>query len=188
MTSILIAAPAVEPLTVADLRAQLRLACETEDGLLADYIKAAREHVERLTGRALVTQGWRLYLDAWPEGRAVRLPVAPVQSINSITIYDATGIPHALSPDKWSLGRDVAPARVKVSLDTGVPSRSMMGAEIEFSAGYGATADAVPEAFKQAIRLLVAHWFEHREEGGVVLDSIPHGVDRLVAPYKVPRL
>ena len=188
MTSILITAPAVEPLTIADMRAHLRLASEAEDALLADYIKAAREHVERLTGRALITQGWRLYLDSWPEGRVVRLPVGPLQNIDSITVYDASGTPHALSPDKWSLGRELAPARVKISLDIGVSSSAMMGAEIEFSAGYGATANAVPEAFKQAIRLLVAHWFEHREEGGVVLDSIPHGVDRLVSPYKVPRL
>lgn len=188
MTSVLILAPAVEPLTVADLRAHLRLSSTAEDGLLEDYLKAAREYVERSTARALISQKWRMYLDSWPEGRCVRLPVAPVLSVDDVIVYDGNGMARPLAGDKWQLSSGGEPARVKISLDTGVPVSAMMGAEIEFSAGYGPVAEAVPSAFKQAIRLLVAHWFENREAGSENLDSIPHGVERLLSSYKVPRL
>lgn len=188
MTSILITAPAVEPLAIADLRAHLRVREGVEDGLLESYLKAAREHVERSTGRALIFQSWRLYLDTWPEGRVVRLPVAPVHSVDAVTVYDGDGTARNLTSDKWTLAQGSLPPRVKISLDIGVSCSTMMGAEIEFTAGHGAGPEAVPETCKQAIRLLVAHWYENREEGAKVLSSIPQGVDRLLASMKAPRI
>ncbi|MGE5260788.1 MAG: head-tail connector protein [Actinomycetota bacterium] len=43
-----------------------------------------------------------------------------------------------------------------------VAARAVNAFEIAFTAGYGGAADDVPGPIKQALKLLVAHWFERR--------------------------
>ena len=66
MTLALISPPAVEPVTLADMKAHLRVTHDSEDAMIASLIKAAREELEQAAGLALISQGWRLYLDCWP--------------------------------------------------------------------------------------------------------------------------
>ncbi|WP_417684649.1 head-tail connector protein [Roseibium sp.] len=189
MTSTLIAPPGVEPVTVADMRAHLRLTGPQEDALLSELVVAARQQVERETGRALIAQGWRLYLEHWPVGRIIQLPVAPVIAVTEITAYDHDGNAHVLDAGDYALDRSVTPARVRVKVGAGVSSSSLNGLEVDFTAGYGETAEDVPVTLKQAIRLLAAHWFENREAGTqAVQGSLPHGLDRLLAVNKVLKL
>ena len=58
--------------------------------------------------------------------------------------------------------------------------------EIDFIAGYGSAGADVPQPLRQAIRLLVTHWFENRS--AVVLgddaNATPLGYRELVAPYR----
>ncbi|ADZ71351.1 head-tail connector protein [Polymorphum gilvum] len=185
MTAVLTNPPAVEPVTVEDMRAHLRLAHEAEDALLAELIAAARSQVERETRRALIAQGWRAYFDAWPAGRIVRLPVAPVIAVAAVTVYGTDGLPADLDPVDWRL--DGPAARLRVAAGAGGDAAN--GIEIDFTAGYGAAPADVPAPLRQAIRLLAAHWYEHREAGSdLALASVPHGLDRLLSVYRVPRL
>jgi hypothetical protein len=87
MTSYLLSGPATEPVTLDEARAYVRMDDTGEDALLATLITAARLHVESVTGRALLSQGWRLVLDCWPGDRIVPLPVAPALSLTAITAY-----------------------------------------------------------------------------------------------------
>ncbi|MXN65708.1 hypothetical protein GR183_12405 [Stappia sp. GBMRC 2046] len=189
MTFIITTPPAVEPVTLDDARAQVRVTSTQEDDLLTRLIETARQHVERTIRRALITQGWRLYLDDWPPGRVVRLPVTPVQSITSVTMFDADGMPLVLNLGDYDLDGISAPARLKVMAGVGASSRMLNGIEIDFTAGYGDAAANVPAPLRQAILLLVAHWYEHREAGiDAATASIPFGFDALIAGYRVPRL
>ncbi|MEP2164192.1 MAG: head-tail connector protein, partial [Nisaea sp.] len=77
MTAALITGPALEPVSLADVKAHLRVDASDEDALLTAAIVSARVHVESATRRVLIEQGWRIYYDAWPRRRIVRLPVAP---------------------------------------------------------------------------------------------------------------
>lgn len=61
-----IAQPAVEPVTVAEAKEQLRITHSAED-LIARRIKVAREAEERLE-RTLITTTWRLTMDAFLSG------------------------------------------------------------------------------------------------------------------------
>ena len=56
-------------------------------------------------------------------------------------------------------------------------------------AGYGTAAD-VPETFRQAIRLLVAHWYENRAAAAAPDSAaeLPYAVTALIAPQRVLRL
>ena len=67
------------------------------------------------------------------------------------------------------------------------PGRAVAGIEIDVEAGYGATASDVPEPLKQAIRQLVAHWYENRGAGapGESALRMPATVAALIAPYRV---
>lgn len=190
MTVLLITPPAVEPVSLADAKAHLRLETTTEDDYVSALIVAARLHVETAIRRVLVDQTWRVYLDAWPRDGVVELPVGPVRSIASITVYDADGHPNLLSSVAWRLDSASQPARLAL-LGTGpTPGRVLNGIEIDLVAGFGPSGISVPQPLKLAIMTLVSRWYENREGAryGVVPASVSDQVESLVAPYRALRL
>jgi uncharacterized phiE125 gp8 family phage protein len=80
MASILLTPPLVEPLSLAEAKAFLRLETAEDDPLIAAFISAARLHVETQTGLALVTQSWRMVLDCWPANGRIAARPAPLQA------------------------------------------------------------------------------------------------------------
>jgi uncharacterized phiE125 gp8 family phage protein len=68
MTPILLAGPALEPLSLDEMRVYLRLETNDEDALVLSLIKAARNAVEQGAKRALIAQKWRIRLEAFPRG------------------------------------------------------------------------------------------------------------------------
>lgn len=181
--------PAAEPVGVEDVKAQLRIAQDSEDGFLAALIKAAREVVEAETGLALIAQSWRLTRDRWPWSGFVSLSRTPVTTVTSVTAYGSEGEASLIDPATYQADLSSRPARLYFA-DRPEPLRVMNGIEIDFTAGFGATADAVPERLKRAVLLLVAHWYEFRAAFGAADQpvSIPAGVGRLLAGYRAMRL
>jgi uncharacterized phiE125 gp8 family phage protein len=188
MTAFLVRPPAVEPVSLAQAKAQLRLDHDAEDDLVAALIPAARGLVELKTRRALIDQGWRIALDRWPRRGAVRLSPLPVVSVDAVTVYDGEGAPHVLAADEVEV--DLAGGRLVPCSAARRPGRAVNGIEIDLGCGYGETADAVPEALRQAVLMLVAHWFEVREAAslGVIASPVALGFEALVAPYRAVRL
>ncbi len=185
MTLIPVTAPAAEPLSRADAKAFLKVEHTDDDTLIDTLIVAARLTVEAAIRRVLITQTWRLALDGWPPGRIVEIPLSPIASIDTVTVYDADGAPEVLSASAYVTDVSSSPARLLIR-DTVSPGAAFNGIEIDFTAGYGAAA-AVPAALVQAIRQLVAHWYETRQPvafGGAGA-VVPKTVDALVAPYRV---
>jgi uncharacterized phiE125 gp8 family phage protein len=80
----LLAPPAAEPVTLAEAKAHLKLDTSDEDALVAALITAARARAEWHTGRAFVTQRWRLRLDAWPQQGVIELPLPPLVSVEDL--------------------------------------------------------------------------------------------------------
>jgi uncharacterized phiE125 gp8 family phage protein len=187
MTPILVDGPAVEPVTVPEMRAWLRLDDDAEDALVAALIKTARVIVEVIARRVLIESRWRVVLDHWPAGRIVRFPLSPVIAVDSVQVRDATGGAQTLAAGAYRMDAASDPARLFVDASAPEPGVAPGGIAIEFRAGFGATAAAVPEPLRHAIRLLIAHSFEHRgddEAGG----TLPDDVLALLAPYRRPRL
>lgn len=160
-------------------------------------------HIERLTEaavsmldgpasktrRALLTQTWTLYLDCWPS--RIVLPLSPVQSVSSVKYYDTEGYKQTFGASKYH-ATDLVSWDPSITLATGeswpdIDTRE--GAiEVEFIAGYGATMADVPAPLLQAIRQLVAEWYETRE--GLAWSSpseLPHGVRNLIQPFRIYR-
>ena len=192
MTSYLLAGPAQEPVSLADMKAHLRVVDEAEDGLIEALIVAARVHVESLTSRALLSQTWRLVLDAWPESRAIRLPVSPMISLTEIRCYDGDGGEHQIATEQFLPDGQAVPARlICPGAVAGAPVlRGRMGIEIDYLAGFGSEPEAVPADLLQSLKTLVAYWYENRDS---VLVSgagaaVPAGFERLVSAYRRVRL
>lgn len=189
MTLILTAGPAEEPVTLAEAKAYLRLDGTEEDALVTALVTAARAMLEAETRRAFVTQGWRLALDRWPK-REIALPLAPVAAVEAVTVATLGG-EETLDAAQYEADLAHEPPRLLLKRDTALPQPALLagGIAIDFRAGYGAAAD-VPAPLRQAILMLVAHWFETRAPiaFGLGPADIPMTVAALVAPYRRIRL
>jgi uncharacterized phiE125 gp8 family phage protein len=191
MTAALLTGPALEPVSLAEAKAHLRLDADDDDQLVTAAIVAARLHVEAATRRALIAQSWRVYRDAWPRKRIVTIPVAPLLAVDAVTVYDTNGDPVTVDPDDYEVDTVAVPGRlVLVTPVPAVVGRAVNGIEIDVTAGYGPSGVDVPSPLRQAIMMLVAHWYEHRGAVGhdLAAAATPHGFDALIAPYRMIRL
>src|SRR5579872_6188209 len=103
MPSILLTAPAVEPVSLDEAKAFLRVENTDDDDVIAALAAGARLHVEAQTRRALVTQSWRISADCWPlDGRLAVRP-APLQALDTVRVYDAGGIARAIDTSAFVL-------------------------------------------------------------------------------------
>jgi uncharacterized phiE125 gp8 family phage protein len=188
MSSLLLSAPAVEPVTLDETRDFLRVEHNDDDEVIAALTAGARIHIETQTRRALITQDWRLTRDAWPaDGRIAVLP-APLQSLIAVRVTDFEGNTHDV--DLQAFVSDLgASALVFAPWALSAPGQIAAGIALAVRVGYGDAAIDVPEALRQAIRLLAAHWYDNR---GLVasgtIAALPASVSALIAPYRMVSL
>lgn len=182
----LITPPAVEPVSLSDLKSHLAVTHADEDARLSTLLAVARMLVERTTRRRLISQTWRLTLDRIPEGGVLALPLQPVQTVSAVRVADAAGAFTTFPLAGVLLDLADEPARLVFGAGVPTPGRAVAGIEIDLVAGYGPTADAVPAPLAQAVRLLAAHWYAAR---GTEPDAaIPADVATLIAGYRVTRI
>ena len=112
MTAILTAAPTAEPISLAEARSWLRLDGVDDDATVAGLIAAARVVVELASGRKLMTQGWRVLLDAWPADAIIRLPLSPVREVVALRIRDGQGVATDVAPALWRADCNRDPALI----------------------------------------------------------------------------
>ena len=191
MALALTSGPAEEPVTVSEAKAHLRIDGSAEDILIASLIVTSRLHVEAALGLALITQGWRLTLDRWPEEGQVRFPLRPIRSVTSVTVLDEDGTPSVVSSADYLLdGQALRPRLIPRDGKWPPPGQRANGIEIAFAAGIGDEPEDIPQPIRHAILLLVAHWYEHRDplEIGGAGAAIPAAVSDLLKPYREVRL
>jgi len=158
--------PAVEPVTLAELKTFARIDSTTYDTMLTSYITACREALEKHTGRTFITTTYELYFDKFPLNNSeIKLIYPPVQSISSIYYnQESDGVLTLLADtlyqtDIYSFYPRIIPAYDEEWPDT----RAMLNAvKITYVAGYG-LAIAVPESIKTCIKSLATDMFEHPE-------------------------
>lgn len=182
----LVTPPAIEPVSLADAKGQLRLSLTDDDTLITALIVAAREYVETFTHRALITQTWDDKRDGFPCD-TIWLPKPPLLMATPpvITYLDTNGATQTWSSSLYTVD---APAGPKARMGAIVPNygqsypstRDVINAvTVRFVAGYGAAAADVPAGVKAAIKILVETWIT----GGVGA-PIPGAVDALLWPFK----
>jgi uncharacterized phiE125 gp8 family phage protein len=180
--SVLLEPPAVEPVTVANVKLRAGLDWPVEDPretLVAEHIVAARQLVERRTGLALLTQTRRVFVALEAFG-VVPLPdqTTPLQSIISVTnATDGTALDSgAYAPD--AAGRVVLPAGSWV---------------LECVVGYETPETLAAQAapLVQAVALLAAHYATLGRDAliiGMSAAEAPLGFEEALAPYELVRM
>jgi uncharacterized phiE125 gp8 family phage protein len=185
--------PATEPITTDEAKTHLRVLHSAEDDLIDGLIVAARQHVEAVTWRALVTQVRELTLDRWPYrwrdgSELIALPGGKVTAVASVTYTAADGTETVLDSGSYVAALTREPALVYPAYGSIWPTlRDTRGAvRIRYTTGYGAAA-AVPQAIKQAMLLLIGHWYANRESVavGTIATELPQAVRALLTPYRL---
>lgn len=154
--------PASEPVTLAEAKEHLKVPADitAEDTLIQGFVSAAREQVEQLTWRAVMSQSLRLVLDRWPE--PFRLPRPPLIQIDSIKYYDASGVLQTLDSSNYRLIDGDNAALYPISRWPNLSNRQD-AVTVNFQAGHQSSGD-VPESIKAAILLFVGHLYNNRED------------------------
>ena len=183
MSSFLLVPPAVEPLTLAEAKEFLRVAHGDDDDFITALITGARSHVESQTRRALITQTWRLVRDAWPADGRIEVRPAPLQSVVAARVFDLDGTPQDVDAQAFVVDQ-ASSLLAFASWSLPAPGRAA-GIEIDVSVGYGEEASDVPEPLRQAIRLLIAHWYENRGLLTSGQGTLPASVAALTASYRM---
>lgn len=174
-------AATVEPVTTSDMLEHLRIDDTDELTLIDDLIAAARGYVEVFTRRALITQTITSSLNDFPANR-IALPRPPVQSVTSISYLDTGGSSQTLSTNVYDL--DITSdeeATIFLKFSQVYPSTQVIDNAVTIVSvhGHGNAATDVPPEARQAMRLLVGHWFEHRES--VVVGTVTKEIEQAVS-------
>jgi len=125
-------------------------------------------YCERVTGKAFITQTLRLTRDCfpgWKEDNEFRLPMPPLQTVTNIQYTDNAGVTQTVDSTSYVVDATSMPGRITLAWGEVWPTDVLEQAatvKVNYVAGYGA-ATAVPQTIKQAMLMLIAHWFENRE-------------------------
>jgi len=182
---------AQEAVSFAEAKAHIRVDSSDDDTLINSLILTAQLHIEAALGLALITQSWRLVLDCWPLGDTLEMPLRPLVSVAEIRLIDGEGGSEIIDAVNYSV--DVASTVPRITSRSGYwpsPGARNNGIEIDFVAGYGEAASAVPFPIRQALLMLIAHWYENREPTAIGTSAarIPDTVSALLQPYAVAKL
>lgn len=186
--------PSLEPVTLDEAKAFMRVDLNSEDSLIDSLIIAARHLVEQHTRRALIQQTLELTFDNQPEQDFVELPRPNLISLELITYYGDDDVAQDFPVSNVIADGTKTPAviRLKRSSIWPVSLRPQASLVFKYKAGYGTAASSVPATIKTAIKTIVAAWFEQRGQMEQMSESqfgdlsrIPPMALPMLAPYKV---
>jgi uncharacterized phiE125 gp8 family phage protein len=198
----LVTPPAVEPVALSDAKLHLKVDTSDDDALITSLITAARARAEWHTGRAFITQSWRMWLDCWPGARGddrlppalsatppspAVIPLPPLQSVASITTYAMDDSATVMNTSQYQVDTASSPGRIalKVGVTPPVNLRALNAIAIAFNAGYGNAASDVPDAIKRAILMIVADLYANRGDAGIETSAAALAA---LAPYRILNL
>lgn len=177
--------PTVEPLYAAEALEYLG-ASEEDEALVDMLVRTARQMVEQMTGRALAVQTRELVIDAFPCGRALPLPGAPLVSVESVRYFDASGAEVTMSADDYVVDAEGLPGSIYAKRGWPCTDGRPGGVKVRYTCGYESAVD-VPMPLLLGMRYLVNHWFDNRNPVliGSISKSLEFTLDSLVSPYRV---
>lgn len=186
------AEPSVEPLTLTEAKAHLRVDFTDDDTYIDTIIKSARKVCEKYCNIVFITQTWRQNENNF--GAYIDLSVSPVQSVTTIKYYDTAEVQQTLATANYQVDTLSDTGAIYEGVTLGFPSISsntINPIEVIYVCGYG-LAVSVPEDIKAAILLMISHLYENREPVNIGLGygqqiPMPKAVRDILTPYRVKR-
>lgn len=183
----LITPPAQKVLSLDQVKAHCRVDHNDDDTLLERLIDVVTSYLDGYSGilrRCLINQTWRQKLCDWPQGSVIYLPLSSVSEV-SIRYTDSNGSEQSVNDEEYKILDDHCSSFIYFKDSFSRPQLSDE-ASIDFVSGYGPTSEAVPDAIKHAMLLLIGHYYENREASmvGVSVTDLPMGVNALLNPFR----
>jgi uncharacterized phiE125 gp8 family phage protein len=172
------------PVSLAEIKSQLRITDTDNDSFLTSLIPVCTSYCETVTGRAFISQQWRLWLDKWES--VVELPFPPAISIEQIKYLDANKVWQTLAVTDYDADLKDCPAKIRINE---MPSLydCYNNAYVDMTCGYGDYSSDVPSYARQAILMLVGHYYYNRQDiiisyggGPPIALVVPKAVDALL--------
>ncbi len=202
------------PLSLNEAKAFLRIDTDVtdDDALIMALQRAAVDHVEEWTRRALITQTWRLSRDRWPGGRSIldqdwegvregafienaaqsfEIPKPPLQAVSSFQVFATDDTASEVATTVYFVDTESQPGRITLRFGQTWPSTTLRpanGIQVTFTAGYGDTWNDVPDGIIQAVRLALAFFYEQRLTCDPKSVALPMAVQALLQPYRIMRV
>lgn len=186
LAPVLITAPTETPVTLAEAKAHCRVDFSTDDALITSLIEAATAHLDGhagVLGRALITQTWAQ--KAGEFSTRLRLPLAPIAEVASVTYFDGSNVEQALATSVYDLFTDARGPYLALKPGQDWPGVYDRPDAVTVTFICGEPRSSVPAAIKAAILMLVAHWYANREAvTASTQQDLPYAVDALLRPYR----
>lgn len=184
--------PAESPVTVAELKAQLRITNDFEDAELQQFIDVATSYVEEFTRRWLVERTARTYRD-WFVLDGFEIRRSALLSIDSIE-YKKDGVMQAVDPSVYYATQETDYSKVLPMPNQSWPNDVdpvLQSIHITFKAGYGSAAD-VPSALKQAVLMIAAGLYSNRGDcecdSAGAEKSAPNATKRVLLQWRIENI
>ena len=177
-----VAAPTVEPITLTQAKAHLRVDHSDDDSVITAMSKAARAHIEAACGvRFAARTGVIIKCDSFED--MARLPESPVTSITSISYLDTTGASQTLAGTVYELRAEGLEAGVVLKNGQTWPA-TQPGSRITVTAAIGYA--AAPEDIQHALLMLTSHFYDNRSTVAVGLSvaELPMSVNALICNHR----
>ena len=171
-------------ITVADLKAHMRVTHTQEDTYISALRSAAISWVEEHCNIKLGSYTARGYLAGFYNSY---IPIGPVTAISEVKYQTTSDKTYdnldTLAAGLWFTDEISKPARIAFRDYPNVYEYALTPVVVTFTAGY----TTMPDPVLQAIRLLVAHMYENRQEEviGTITTRLKFGLEALLNPFRV---
>ncbi len=168
------------PVSLAEMKAHLRLSQSEDDALVTGLVRTASALCEAFLGEALMQRACTAILpvsSAWQ-----KLPLVPVQMIEGVQGLPAEGAAFALAADAYAMDIDADGTGWIRVLRPGSAGR----VRASYVAGRAAAQADLPETVRHGIIRLVEHLYH--ENGAQAHGAVPAAVTALWQPHRRMRL
>lgn len=174
---------AVQPISMEEARAQLRVDCADEDALIGSLISVATQTASDRLQRALVPTRYRLTLDSFPGAIELRMP--PIISVQSVKYIDADGVQQTLPVQDYFVDNVSEPGKLVPAFGRTWPATQdrINAVEVEYTAGYPDS--AIPTPIKQWILLALGDLYNNRERSAEKPAVPQNFADALLDTYRL---
>lgn len=177
--------------TKEEAKAHCRVDHADDDNLMNNLIAAAEALLDGysgILGRALLTQSWQMKTNAFCD--RIDLPVglaSLTDTDTTIAYFDAANNTQPLASTVYRVLNDAKGSFIALQANQTWPISYTRedAVTINWKAGYGGAAN-VPRAIRQAMLMLIGHWYDNREAVviGATVEKLPLAVEALLAPFR----
>lgn len=192
MRKVRVSQSSVMPVSLEEAKAHMRIEHSRDDTFITGLIVSAVDGIGRDLRRSIINEVWTEYFDGFKD--PLELSQLPLVAINSVTYKDSDGATQTLADTVYE-ARGVGMNRygemaLKINQSWPLTYGHPEAVAVTFQTGYedagSPAAWSGPEALKDAIKRVVAHRYENREQSLVAVPfALLPDVDELLDPFRV---